>query len=96
MVIREEIEDLAMNFEACHKTLASMRDETRQHIILEMMRMDYSGKLSFDADCIGCLSCVQLCPKAAIDIGNITKKRERFPNKQIKPAELTEKVIHMI
>ena len=43
MDIREEIEDLAMNFEACHKTLAAMRDETRQHIILEMMRMDYNG-----------------------------------------------------
>ena len=43
MDIREKIEDLAMNFEACHKTLAAMGDETRQHIILEMMRMDYNG-----------------------------------------------------
>lgn len=43
MGIQEEIEDLAMNFEACHKTLAAMGDETRQHIILEMMRMDYNG-----------------------------------------------------
>ena len=30
-----------MHFEACHKTLSAMGDETRQHIILEMMRMDY-------------------------------------------------------
>lgn len=45
--------------------------------------------------CIDCLSCVQLCPEAAIDIGNITKKRERFPNKKITPAELSEKVIHI-
>lgn len=41
--IWEEIEDLAMNFEGCHKTLAAIGDETRQHIILEMMRMDYNG-----------------------------------------------------
>ena len=32
-----------MHFETCHKTLSSMGDETRQHIILEMMRMDYRG-----------------------------------------------------
>ena len=32
-----------MHFEACHKTLSAMGDETRQHIILEMMRMDYRG-----------------------------------------------------
>ena len=43
------------------------------------------SKLGFGTNCIGCLSCVQLCPEAAIDIGNITKRRERFPNKQIKP-----------
>ena len=43
MDLMKEIEDLAMNFEACHKTLAAVGDETRQHIILEMMRMDYHG-----------------------------------------------------
>ena len=32
-----------MHFEACHKTLSAVGDETRQHIILEMMRMDYRG-----------------------------------------------------
>lgn len=41
--IWDEIEDLAMNFEACRKTLAAIGDETRQHIILEMIRMDYNG-----------------------------------------------------
>lgn len=46
--IWKEIEDLAMNFEACHKTLAAMGDETRQHIILEMMRMDYNGSRVID------------------------------------------------
>ena len=46
--IQKEIEDLAMNFEACHKTLAAMGDETRQHIILEMMRMDYNGSRVID------------------------------------------------
>ncbi len=43
MDLVKEIEDLAMHFEACHKTLSAMGDETRQHIILEMMRMDYRG-----------------------------------------------------
>ena len=43
MDLLKEIEELAMNFEACHKTLSAMGDETRQHIILEMMRMDYHG-----------------------------------------------------
>lgn len=46
--IRKEIEDLAMNFEVCHKTLAAMGDETRQHIILEMMRMEYNGSRVID------------------------------------------------
>ena len=32
-----------MHFEACHKTLSAMGDETRQHIIHELMRMDYHG-----------------------------------------------------
>lgn len=48
MGIWEEIEDLAMNFEACHKTLSAIGDETRQHIILEMMRMDYNGSRVID------------------------------------------------
>ncbi len=38
---------------------------------------------------------MQLCPEAAIDIRNITKKRERFPNKKITSAELSEQVIHI-
>ncbi len=53
------------------------------------------GKPVFGADCIGCLSCVQFCPKQAINIGKITEKRERFPNPAVKPAELTEKIIHI-
>ena len=52
-------------------------------------------KPSFGANCIGCLSCVQFCPKAAINIGKITEKRERFPNPNIKPAELAQKIIHI-
>ncbi len=43
MEIQKEINELAANFEACHKTLSAIGDETRQHIILEMMRMDYNG-----------------------------------------------------
>ena len=43
MDLVKEIVELAMTFEACKKTLSAMGDETRQHIILEMMRMDYHG-----------------------------------------------------
>ena len=32
---RNKTENLAVNFEACRKTLAAVGDETRQHIILE-------------------------------------------------------------
>lgn len=53
------------------------------------------GKPRFGPNCIGCLSCVQFCPKQAINIGKITEKRERFPNPNVKPDELTEKVIHI-
>lgn len=53
------------------------------------------GKPRFGSNCIGCLSCVQLCPKQAINIGKITEKRERFPNPNVKPGELAEKVIHI-
>ncbi len=49
----------------------------------------------FGSDCIGCLSCIQLCPKQAINIGKITEKRERYPNRKISAKELTEKVIHI-
>ena len=41
--IWDEIEDLARNVEACRKTLTTIGDETRQHIILEMIRMDDNG-----------------------------------------------------
>ncbi len=52
-------------------------------------------KPGFGSDCIGCLSCVQFCPKQAINIGRITEKRERFPNPNIRPGELSEKIIHI-
>ena len=53
------------------------------------------GKPSFGTDCIGCLSCVQYCPKAAINIGKVTEKRERFPNPNVKAADLSQKIIHI-
>ena len=58
------------------------------------IRME-NGKPSFGANCIGCLSCLQYCPKQAIDMGKITVKRERFPNPNVKPADLTAKAIHI-
>ena len=59
------------------------------------IQMVVGNKPSFGSNCMGCLSCVQLCPKAAINIGRITEKRERFPNPNVKPAELTQKIIHI-
>ncbi|MGX8692176.1 MAG: EFR1 family ferrodoxin [Clostridia bacterium] len=53
------------------------------------------GKPVFGPSCMGCLSCVQLCPKQAINIGRITEKRERFPNPNVSPAELTQGIIHI-
>lgn len=53
------------------------------------------GKPVFGADCMGCLSCVQLCPKQAIDIGRITKKRERFPAPGVTAEELTRPILHV-
>ncbi len=48
MEIEQEIASLAGNIEACQKTLLAIGDETRQHIILEMLRMDYNGSRVLD------------------------------------------------
>lgn len=53
------------------------------------------GKPQFGDECIGCLSCVQYCPTASIDVGSITKKRERFHNANINAEDLMESVIHI-
>ena len=53
------------------------------------------GRPVFGANCIGCLSCVQYCPKEAVNIGRITEKRERYPNRNVKPLELVEPIIHI-
>ena len=37
---REEIERLAESFKQCQKILTALGDENRQHLILEMMKMD--------------------------------------------------------
>jgi ferredoxin len=58
------------------------------------IRME-GGKPVFGTDCMGCLSCVQYCPQTAIDIGRITKSRERYPNPNVTAAELIRKVIHI-
>lgn len=52
-------------------------------------------KPSFGSNCIGCLSCVQFCPKGAIDVGSITKGRERYHNPDITAAELMKDIIHI-
>lgn len=39
----EEIRQLAEEFEGCRKILLALGDENRQHLILEMMRMEHCG-----------------------------------------------------
>lgn len=40
---RDEINKLSKEFEACQKVLLALGDENRQHLILEMMRMEKCG-----------------------------------------------------
>lgn len=40
---REEIQRLAEEFENCQKILLALGDENRQHLMLEMMRMEHCG-----------------------------------------------------
>lgn len=44
---------------------------------------------------IGCLSCLQYCPKQAINMGGATVKRERYHNPNVSAADLCQKVIHI-
>ena len=39
----QEIRLLAKEFESCQKVLLALGDENRQHLILEMMRMEQCG-----------------------------------------------------
>ena len=49
----------------------------------------------FGQDCIGCLSCIQFCPQAAIDVGSVTKKRERYTNPNVTLSEITSEIIYI-
>lgn len=40
---REDINQLAEEFEGCQKILLALGDENRQHLMLEMMRMEHCG-----------------------------------------------------
>ena len=40
MYKKADIEQLAMDFENCRKVLTALGDENRQHVILEMMKME--------------------------------------------------------
>ena len=40
---REEVNRLAEEFESCQKILIALGDEKRQHLMLEMMRMEHCG-----------------------------------------------------
>lgn len=54
-----------------------------------------NGRAVIGKDCIQCLSCLQYCPQQAIDLGGLSKNRERYHNVKISAKELSEKVIHI-
>ena len=54
-----------------------------------------AGRPVFGGNCIGCLSCVQYCPKEALNVGKVTEKRERYHNANITARDLTEKILHI-
>ena len=41
------------------------------------------------------MTCVQYCPKQAINVGRITVKRDRYQNPNVTQSELTESVIRI-
>lgn len=43
MECREDLEELAEEFQRCRRILLALGDENRQHLILEMMQMDQCG-----------------------------------------------------
>ena len=53
------------------------------------------GRPDFGTDCIQCLSCLQFCPREAINMGGPTEKRERWHNPNVGALELNEKIIHI-
>lgn len=52
----EEIKQLAKEFENCLKILLALGDENRQHLMLEMMRMEHCGSVRLTS-LIGRTSC---------------------------------------
>ena len=62
--------------------------------ICPMGNIKYTGKaVVFGDKCISCMGCLQYCPKEAINVGNITKKRERYHNANVTVDELTQGII---
>jgi len=49
------------------------------------------GKPAWLHHCEHCVACISWCPAAAIEYGEKTKRRTRYRNPQIKPAELERK-----
>lgn len=59
-----------------------------------MGNIKYTGKaVVFGDKCISCMACLQYCPAEAINVGNITKKRERYHNVNISADELMKDII---
>ena len=49
------------------------------------------GSPEWQHNCVECLGCLHVCPKQAIDVGDVTKGRKRYIHWQVKPKELLQK-----
>ena len=46
------------------------------------------GSPQWQHNCVECLGCLHICPKQAIDLGEVTKGRKRYINFNVKPKDL--------
>ena len=47
-----------------------------------------NGSPVWNHNCVECLGCLHICPKRAIDFGEVTKGRKRYINWNVKPKDL--------
>ena len=52
-----------------------------------------SGSPVWNHNCVECLGCLNVCPKQAIDCGEVTRGRKRYLHWKIKPKDLLTRVV---
>lgn len=98
---KEEIKELAEEFEACKKILIAFGDENRQHLILEMMKMGQCGGVR-----VGAITEKTHLSRPAVshhiqilkDVGILKMRREGTKNYYYFDAdtEAMNRLIHML